>query len=74
MRAQLSGANGFVVRGATASRSTRITTSNEVSQGSTSPLTGAALIGSGVAASGICPSAVSSPLVGSSPTQPAPGR
>ena len=35
---------------------------------------GAAVAGCGVAAKGMCPSPAKSPEVGSSPTQPAPGR
>jgi hypothetical protein len=38
------------------------------------PEIGAAVAGSAVHASGMCPSPASRPLVGSSPTQPAPGR
>ena len=41
---------------------------------STAPVTGAALAGPGVAASGMWPSPARRPEVGSSPTQPAPGR
>ena len=44
------------------------------SHGSVAPVTGAADAGRGVAASGMCPSPANSPEVGSSPTQPAPGR
>ena len=44
------------------------------SHGSTAPVTGAALAGSGVHDNGMCPSPASSPEVGSSPIQPAPGR
>ncbi len=38
------------------------------------PEIGAAVAGIAVQASGMCPSPASRPLVGSSPTQPAPGR
>ena len=38
------------------------------------PEMGAAWLGLAVAASGICPSPAKRPEVGSSPTQPAPGR
>ncbi|MNN33072.1 hypothetical protein D3C81_1468100 [compost metagenome] len=48
--------------------------SKETSHSSTAPLTGEAPPGSGVQASGMCPSPASSPEVGSSPIQPAPGR
>ena len=41
--------------------------------GAVAPLMGAADAGLGVAQSGMCPSPANSPLVGSSPIQPAPG-
>ena len=47
---------------------------NSTSHSSTPPSTGAALEGSGVQASGIWPSPAIKPEVGSSPTQPAPGK
>jgi hypothetical protein len=55
-------------------RCTVISCPNSVSQGRAAPEIGAALLASGVQASGMCPSPASSPEVGSSPTQPAPGR
>ena len=55
-------------------RVTRISCANVTSHSSTPPDTGAAELASGVAASGMCPSPASRPDVGSSPTQPAPGR
>ena len=51
-----------------------ISNSNATSHSSTAPLIGAADEGLAVQASGICPSPANRPEVGSSPTQPAPGR
>ena len=65
---------GFVTRGSSWMRVTFIANENSTSHGSVKPITGAALPGSAVHASGRCPSPVSSPDVGSSPIQPAPGR
>ncbi len=64
---------GFVTRARSTTRVTLISKSNSLSTFSTAPVIGAALLGFGVAASGMWPSAASSPEVGSSPIQPAPG-
>ncbi len=66
--------NGAVTRGFSAIRATLIWYEKSTSQGSTSPLIGAAEWKCGVAASGMCPSPHSSPEVASSPIHPAPGR
>ena len=63
-----------VTRGFSAMRMTRISTEKVNCDGSTPPLIGAAARKCGVAAKGRCPSPHSSPEVGSSPIQPAPGR
>ena len=64
---------GRVTRGSSWTRVTLIAKSNSTSQTSVNPMTGAALPGSAVQASGRWPSPASSPDVGSSPIQPAPG-
>ena len=74
IRGHCSSVYGLVTRGSSWIRVTRITCSNSASHASSAPLIGAADDGSGVAASGMCPSPANRPLVGSRPTQPAPGR
>ena len=65
---------GRVTRGASLRRVTVIVWTNSTSAGDTLPLMGAAVAGSAVAATGRWPSAANIPEVGSTPTQPAPGR
>ena len=65
---------GLVTRGLSKMRSTRISWTKSDEHGSVAPVMGAALSGSGVQASGKWPSPANNPEVGSSPTQPAPGR
>ncbi|MNC55825.1 hypothetical protein D3C75_1053790 [compost metagenome] len=65
---------GLVTRGASQTRSMRISWENSHSHGSTPPLIGAAEDGSGLQASGMWPSPANRPEVGSRPIQPAPGR
>jgi hypothetical protein len=64
----------LVTRGASQTRSTRISWVNSTCAFSVAPVIGAALEGSGEQASGMWPSPANRPEVGSSPTQPAPGR
>ena len=73
MRAHSSSVYGFVTRGASNTRCTAMWCENSTSHSSTAPLIGAALSGCGVQTSGMWPSPASSPDVGSSPIQPAPG-
>ena len=68
------GLYGAVLRGRLGSRPTFMSNSNSTSHFSSAPLMGAADCGDGEQASGMCPSPAMSPEVGSSPTQPAPGR
>ena len=63
-----------MTRGASLRRVTVIAWSNSTSAIDTLPLMGAAVAGSAAAATGRWPSAANMPEVGSSPTQPAPGR
>ena len=62
-----------MTRGSSWMRRTSLAKEKVTSTGSVAPSIGAALLGCGVALSGMWPSPANRPLVGSRPTQPAPG-